>query len=154
MKRKTQVKKNSSVVPDIFVVQKQKQKKKTNTTNTVTTPIKILAKKLKPNESALRTCPLCTKDFHWTLIDTHASECVGIEDTKEKEKKEEKEEEKKNQNQTQSVSEEEEEEEEEEKMETKIRDARETRRDHRDDKEHQHYQRVYDAHTKPTLERV
>ena len=48
-----------------------------------------LLKKLKPNESALRTCPLCTKDFHWTLIDAHASECVGIEDTKEKEKKEE-----------------------------------------------------------------
>ncbi len=125
MKRKTQVKKNSSVVPDIFVVQKQKQKKKTNTTNTVTTPIKILAKKLKPNESALRTCPLCTKDFHWTLIDTHASECVGIEDTKEKEKKEEKEEEKKNQNQNQSVSEEEEEEEEEEENGNEGRETRE-----------------------------
>ena len=34
-------------------------------------------KKLKKNESALKTCPICTKDFHWTLIDAHASECVG-----------------------------------------------------------------------------
>ena len=100
MKRKT---KKNSVVPDIFFFQKQ-QKNNTNTN----TPIKIL-KKLKPNESALRTCPLCTKDFHWTLIDAHASECVGIEDTKEKEKKEEEKKKKKNQ----SVSEEEEEEEEE-----------------------------------------
>jgi len=100
MKRKT--KKIS--VPDIFFFQKQQKKKNNTNTNT---PIKIL-KKLKPNESALRTCPLCTKDFHWTLIDAHASECVGIEDTKEKEKKEEEKKKKKNQ----SVSEEEEEEEE------------------------------------------
>ena len=35
-----------------------------------------VVKKLKPNESALRTCPLCAKDFHWTLIDAHASECL------------------------------------------------------------------------------
>ena len=98
MKRKT---KKISVVPDIFFFQKQQ---KNNTNTNTNTPIKIL-KKLKPNESALRTCPLCTKDFHWTLIDTHASECVGIEDTKEKEKKEEK-------KKKQSVSEEEEEEEE------------------------------------------
>ena len=34
-------------------------------------------KKLKKNESALKTCPIGTKDFHWTLIDAHASECVG-----------------------------------------------------------------------------
>ena len=103
MKRKT---KKISVVPDIFFFQKQQ---KNNTNTNTNTPIKIL-KKLKPNESALRTCPLCTKDFHWTLIDAHASECVGIEDTKEKEKKEE---EKKKKKKNQSVSEEGEEEEEE-----------------------------------------
>ena len=101
MKRKT---KKISVVPDIFFFQKQQ---KNNTNTNTNTPIKIL-KKLKPNESALRTCPLCTKDFHWTLIDAHASECVGIEDTKEKEKKEE---EKKKKKKNQSGSEEEEEEE-------------------------------------------
>ncbi len=110
MKRKTKI-------VDIFF-QKQHSNKRKDDTNKKNnnTPIK----KLKPNESALRTCPLCTKDFHWTLIDTHASECVGIEDTKEKEKKEEK---KKNQNQ--SVSEEEEEEEEEEENGNEGRETRE-----------------------------
>ena len=99
MKRKTKI-------VDIFF-QKQHSNKRKDDTNKKNnnTPIK----KLKPNESALRTCPLCTKDFHWTLIDAHASECVGIEDTKEKEKKEE---EKKKKKKNQSVSEEEEEEEE------------------------------------------
>jgi len=34
-------------------------------------------KKLKKNESALKTCPICSKDFHWSQIEVHASECVG-----------------------------------------------------------------------------
>lgn len=53
-----------------------------------------VVKKLKPNESALRTCPLCAKDFHWTLIDAHASECLDggggrCSSEKKKKKKEE-----------------------------------------------------------------
>ena len=51
-----------------------------------------VVKKLKPNESALRTCPLCAKDFHWTLINAHASECLdggGGRCSSEKKKKKE-----------------------------------------------------------------
>ena len=76
-----------------------------------------VVKKLKPNESALRTCPLCAKDFHWTLIDAHASECLDggggrCSSEKKKKKKEEsvREEEEEEENKADAAWEEEEEE--------------------------------------------
>ena len=74
-----------------------------------------VVKKLKPNESALRTCPLCAKDFHWTLIDAHASECLDggggrCSSEKKKKKKEESVREEEEENKADAAWEEEEEE--------------------------------------------
>lgn len=75
---------------------------------------KKVVKKLKPNESALRTCPLCAKDFHWTLIDAHASECLdgggGRCSSEKKKKKEESVREEEEENKADAAREEEEEE--------------------------------------------
>ena len=65
--------KSSATIGDFFPLKKSTTKNKRNKDEQERSG----KKKLKKNESALRTCPICTKDFHWTLIDVHASECVG-----------------------------------------------------------------------------
>jgi hypothetical protein len=46
--------------------------KKKSATSDASVP---LHKKLKKNESALRQCPMCLRDYHYQLIDTHAATC-------------------------------------------------------------------------------
>jgi len=65
--------KSSATIGDFFPLKKSTTKNKRNKDEQERSG----KKKLKKNESALKTCPICTKDFHWTLIDAHASECVG-----------------------------------------------------------------------------
>ncbi|CAL6322362.1 unnamed protein product [Bathycoccus prasinos] len=57
--------KSSATIGDFFPLKKSTTKNKRNKDEQERT------------KSALKTCPICTKDFHWTLIDAHASECVG-----------------------------------------------------------------------------
>ena len=65
--------KSATTIGDFFPLKKSTTKNKRNKDEQERSGKKIL----KKNESALKTCPICTKDFHWTLIDAHASECVG-----------------------------------------------------------------------------
>ena len=65
--------KSATTIGDFFPLKKSTTKNKRNKDEQERSG----KKKLKKNESALKTCPICTKDFHWTLIDAHASECVG-----------------------------------------------------------------------------
>ena len=72
-KKKSATKSSATTIGDFFPLKKSTTKNKRNKDEQERSG----KKKLKKNESALRTCPICTKDFHWTLIDAHASECVG-----------------------------------------------------------------------------
>ena len=72
-KKKSATKSSATTIGDFFPLKKSTTKNKRNKDEQERSG----KKKLKKNESALRTCPICTKDFHWTLIDVHASECVG-----------------------------------------------------------------------------
>ncbi|CAL6326113.1 unnamed protein product [Bathycoccus prasinos] len=65
--------KSATTIGDFFPLKKSTTKNKRNKDEQERSG----KKKLKKNESALKTCPICMKDFHWTLIDAHASECVG-----------------------------------------------------------------------------
>ena len=72
-KKKSATKSSATTIGDFFPLKKSTTKNKRNKDEQERSG----KKKLKKNESALRTCPICTKDFHWTLIDVHASECGG-----------------------------------------------------------------------------
>ncbi|CAL6331879.1 unnamed protein product [Bathycoccus prasinos] len=72
-KKRSATKSSATTIGDFFPLKKSTTKNKRNKDEQERSG----KKKLKKNESALRTCPICTKDFHWTLIDVHASECVG-----------------------------------------------------------------------------
>ncbi|CAL6327184.1 unnamed protein product [Bathycoccus prasinos] len=72
-KKKSATKSSATTIGDFFPLKKSTTKNKRNKDEQERSG----KNKLKKNESALRTCPICTKDFHWTLIDVHASECVG-----------------------------------------------------------------------------
>ncbi|CAL6328903.1 unnamed protein product [Bathycoccus prasinos] len=72
-KKKSATKSSATTIGDFFPLKKSTTKNKRNKDEQERSG----KKQLKKNESALRTCPICTKDFHWTLIDVHASECVG-----------------------------------------------------------------------------
>ncbi|CAL6317994.1 unnamed protein product [Bathycoccus prasinos] len=72
-KKKSATKSSATTIGDFFPLKKSTTKNKRNKDEQERSG----KTKLKKNESALRTCPICTKDFHWTLIDVHASECVG-----------------------------------------------------------------------------
>jgi hypothetical protein len=65
--------KSATTIGDFFPLKKSTTKNKRNKDEQERSG----KKKMKKNESALKTCPICMKDFHWTLIDAHASECVG-----------------------------------------------------------------------------
>ena len=98
---------------------------------------------MKKNESALKTCPICTKDFHWTLIDAHASECVGggdfdLDDFDAFEKKTKS-----------SSSKEEDKEEEEEEKETSFESEKKKKKMNENDCN----TNVYDAHTESAIVR-
>ena len=71
-KKKSATKSSATTIGDFFPLKKSTLNKRNKDEQE-----RSGKKKLKKNESALRTCPICTKDFHWTLIDVHASECVG-----------------------------------------------------------------------------
>ena len=72
-KKKSATKSSATTIGDFFPLKKSTTKNKRKKDEQERSG----KNKLKKNESALRTCPICTKDFHWTLIDVHASECVG-----------------------------------------------------------------------------